>query len=799
MIQKNKFSNNNNIYALVSILSLKINEPYFYSIHSEFENFDLVGCRVIVEVKNRQFIGIIISLHKDIDENLDKDKIKPVIKILDTKPYINAELLNLANWMSNYYFTPLGKVLNIIFPSGTNFRIIKKLNVIKNPIKLSGMDILLEKNSYKFGEITKLLKIKKSKILELIQRGFLKIEYQLVTRKTLEKKEYFTISILNEQILDSEEELKILNWIKNNHGKIFNKKNFNNEIPFKKNLINKFVKNNIIRLDYCESDYIRKYDSIKDETDFILTDEQLNVITKISESIEKNIFKSFLLFGVTGSGKTEIYIRLIKEILKRGKNAIIIVPEIALTPQILNYFSAHFSRNRIAVIHSGLNNSDRFREWEKIRYNKIDIVLGVRSAIFAPLENIGIIIVDEEHEESFKNQEMPTYNARDIAVMRAKKNNAVALLGTATPSLESYYNTIIGKYELLRLTQRVFKKAMPDISIIDLNKTSSYEKEKFISYRLLKEIKNSLDKNRQVLLFLNKRGYSHFVICTNCQKIYKCVNCDITMTYHKENNSLICHYCNYTIKNPETCDVCGSNKLLHIGAGTEKIFSYLEKNFKDKKILRVDIDSMRFKDSYQNFYNQFKKKEIDIIIGTQIITKGHDFPGIDLVGIINADLSLNIPDYRSAERTFSLLMQASGRTGRQEEEIGKVIIQTFNPEHYSIKAVCNYDYEKFFETELEIRKKFRYTPFIKMIIIEFKGKNSSRVSSEIEKLKQEILKSEIRSELIVLGPAKGLIPRINNFYIFKLLIKSNEIKYLQYIYQKFIFAKRFYSKIKIEI
>ncbi|HOK40424.1 MAG TPA: primosomal protein N' [bacterium] len=794
---ENYQNNSNQYYALVVIFSLKINEPYYYSITSKSEKF--IGCRVIVEVKTRLYIGFIIKIIDEINDNkINKKKIKPIVEILDTeKPFLNNELINLGLWMSQYYFTPLGIVFNSLLIGGINFKLIKLYKIINQEELEKSINKKIEKKIYLTKEIKKLIKNEK-KLKEIINKGIIKIDYKLKIPKITNK--YFEIKLKNPKLVKTEKQKKFVNWLTENKNRIITveiaKKEFHTTTAFIKNLI----KNDIIILEEFSKEkvyYEEKKDFGKEEIKF--TEEQEYAFETIKKSIEKNEYQSYLLFGVTASGKTEIYVRLIKEVIRKNKKAILLVPEIILTPQTLHYLCNYFKKERIAILHSKISNKERIYYWEKIKNGEIDIVIGVRSAIFVPLENIGIIIVDEEHESTYKNQEMPTYNARDIAVMRAKNNNGVAVLGSATPSIESYYNAITGKYKLLKLKHRVFNQLMPEISIIDLSKKTKFEIEKVFSYELLELMKEVLKKDKQVLLFLNRRGYSNFVMCPKCKYIFKCINCDISLTYHKTTEQLVCHYCNYSIQKAEVCPNCKNENLFNIGSGTEKIERYIKEKFYNKNILRVDLDTMQYKNAYEELYKKLKKKEVDIVIGTQIITKGHNFPDIALVGILNADISLNIPDYKSSERTFELIMQTSGRTGRTKEEAGKVIIQTFNPEHYSIESVLNYDYDKFYNTELEIRKNFKYPPFVKLMLIEFKGRNAERVKSEITKLKKKITESKIKDKVIILGPAKSVIYKISNNYYYRMLIKTDEIKYLRMIYKNFIAPAKYYSKIRIEI
>lgn len=782
-------------FVLVSIFSLKINEPYYYYILDEtYDN--LTGFRCVVEINNNYYCGIILSQTEN-PQNIERKKIKPVLKIIDTVPYLNNELISMALWMAKYYFTPLGKILSSLCPGGTNIKVKTIYKPVKKNIILDNKTFYSDKDSYSLNELISFLKTSKQKISGLIKKGYLSKDFDIISEKKYYNKNYFSIKItLDDNTKLTKKEKEVAYELRDKSDFIYHKEEFYNF--YSKYIITKLKKKNIIEIIYSEPNII-KTEKTNNIDNHILTDEQQKIFDEIRESIINNLFNTYLIFGVTGSGKTEIYIRLIKEVLKKNKTVIMIVPEIGLTPQTLYNFSKNFDEDSIAVVHSRLNDKERYNAWEKIKQKKIRIVIGVRSAIFAPLENIGLIVVDEEHEDTYKNNEMPTYNARDIAVLRSKTNNAVALLGSATPSVESYYNALSGKYNLLRLKKRVFHQRLPEIGIIDFNKTTFMEKQTFLSYTLLNEMKKVLKSGKQVMLFLNRRGYANVIVCQDCGTTFSCINCEIGLTYHKANHNLICHYCGFTLQEPFVCQSCGSKKTLKIGTGTEKICEILSKKFYNKKIFRVDLDTMRFKDSYETFFNKINNKEVDIIVGTQIITKGHNFPNIGLVGIICADLSLNFPDYRSSEKTFSLLMQVSGRTGRGEEDSGKVIIQTFNPEHYSIDAVLNYDYNKYYETELNIRESYFYPPYKKILLIELKGINKSRVLYEAMNLKNNVKSLGLGSRINLLGPAPGVISKIKNLFIYRLMIKTDDIKYLHFIYEKFIKNKSFYSQLRLEI
>ncbi len=527
----------------------------------------------------------------------------------------------------------------------------------------------------------------------------------------------------------------------------------------------------------------------KEKKNFNLNNDQIVVFNRINISLDEN--EVFLLHGVTGSGKTNIYIKLIEEVIKRGKKALFLVPEISLTPQIINRFTSYF--DNIAVLHSRLSDSEKYDEWRKINEEKVDIVIGARSAVFAPLKDIGIIIIDEEHSSSYKQENTPRYNAIDVAKQRSKYHSCPLILGSATPSMESYARAQNKTYTLLELKNR-YNGMNPDVEIIDMNE--EYKKTNdYFSQKLIDSIKETIKKEEQVILFLNKRGYSSLVTCSNCGYTEKCPNCDITMTYHKTSNMLRCHYCGYARKKEKECTNCGAY-YKEYGLGTEKVQESLKELIPEAKIIRMDIDTTTRKNAHEKIIKSFAKGEYNVLLGTQMIAKGLDFEHVTLVGIINADISLNFPDYRSSENTFQLLNQVAGRSGRGDKK-GKVLIQTFNPDHYAIKYSSINDYIGFYNKELSIRKKLNYPPFCYICLIRIISKDYN-IASGISYRIGNYLKEKIPNETI-LGPATASIFKINNEYRFQIIIKYKDINNIKkYLY---MLEERFFSdkNIKLEI
>lgn len=521
-----------------------------------------------------------------------------------------------------------------------------------------------------------------------------------------------------------------------------------------------------------------------------LNDEQKNAVNTVLSDLDKS--NTYLLYGVTGSGKTEVYMEIIDAMLLQGKTAIVLVPEISLTPQMVERFSSRFKEN-IAILHSRLNDGEKYDEYRKIARGEVKIVIGARSAIFAPLKNIGVIIVDEEHTTSYKQESTPKYNAIDIAVERAKYHNAQVVLGSATPTLESFAKVIKGIYKLIELKKRANNKALPTVTLVDMNKEKN--KNNHFSKTLIQEIQNTLDRKEQVILLLNRRGYSSFVTCSNCGYVSKCPNCDITLTYHKTSDMERCHYCGYATKRKEICPECHEKAIEQLGYGTEKIEEELKSLF-NARVIRMDLDTTGAKGAHEKIISAFRNQEYDILLGTQMIAKGLDFANVTLVGVINADTSLMIPNFRSSEYTFDLLSQVSGRSGRGEKK-GTVIIQTFNQDHYAIKLAKTHDYMAFFKEEMKIRKTLQYPPYCFLVSIKVMSKDYNLAQTEsnliAKRLKENLLSST------VLGPSIGSTFKINNTYRFGIIIKYKKEDNLYPFLEKMLDYYKINDKIRLDI
>lgn len=714
--------------CLVELEHVFIDKTFTYKINKEQLPILKVGMRVVVPFGKQTLEGFVLKIYENKDVSLE-NKLKEIISIVDTYPILNEELLTLGKYISKTTLCSLMTSYQAMLPKALKAK--KKVNMTPKYDTYICINYGMYNNDIKFNA-------SQEKILELLK------ENKKVKKEVLNK-----ISVSS---------------------------------------VNTLLKKNIL-LEEKEENY--RYNLINEEKiKFNLNEEQQKVYKEIFNSINTN--ETFLLYGVTGSGKTNVYMKVIEDVIKNNKTAILLVPEISLTPQIIKRFTSYFSN--IAVLHSGLSDGEKYDEWRKINEGKVNIVIGARSAIFAPLKNIGVIIIDEEHSQTYKQENNPRYNAIDIAKERCKYHNCPLILGSATPSLESFARAKKNVYKLLELKNRYNNNTMPKVEIIDMNK--EFKKASgYFSNTLIDQIKETLERKEQVILFLNRRGYSSFLTCSSCGYVEKCPNCDISLTYHKSSNMLRCHYCGYATKRKKLCPKC-QEEFKDYGIGTEKVEEELKSLIKDAKIIRMDVDTTTTKNAHSKIINSFLEEKYNILVGTQMIAKGLDFPNVTLVGVLNADIGLNFPDFRSSETTFSLLNQVLGRSGRGNKE-GKVLIQTFNPEHYAITYTKNHDYLGFYNEEMKIRKILKYPPYYYICSIKIISKDYNLASKSSYDV-VNYLKQNIKNE-IILGPSVCNVFKLNNNYRFQIIIKykdvNNILEYLTNIEHHYFNKK----DIKVEI
>ena len=734
-----------------------VNRTFDYLVPPCFTSSIAIGQRVYVPFGKQNLLGIVVELKDESGFN----NLKEIYDILDLVPCLNEELIMLAKNMHEYYFSLYITCLLTMIPQALRVNYDKVF--ICDDVSLLPLDIQMLFTDNKFIYQTK-YKTYLPILQKLVKENKIRLINMISDKANIKEANYIKVTDEYEVNLNANQ-AEIVNYVKE-QGPILRSvlsEKFSNARV--KTLIDKNV------LIQYKEEVIRHFDEGKvyEDKRVELNEKQNEVYSKIKEDYDK--FTTFLLHGITGSGKTEIYLKCIEDIVAKGKTAIMLVPEISLTPQIVARFKARF-KDSVAVLHSRLSVGEKYDEWRRVIRKEVSIVVGARSAIFAPVENLGIIIIDEEHESSYIQDNMPRYDARMIARIRARNNNAVCLLGSATPSIESYYKAEAGIYKLLELTERANKKLPPTIQIVDMAneiKTGNYS----LFSRVLKNgIIDRLNKKEQVILLMNKRGYSSFVMCRECSHVIKCPHCDVSLTYHKVDDKLKCHYCGYEIDNVKICPSCKSSKVRFVGGGTQKVVEELNKEFPTARVLRMDMDNTKNKGGHEKIINSFMKEEADILVGTQMVAKGLDFPKVSLVGILNSDLALKYPSYTSPATAYNLFVQVAGRAGRHATD-GMVILQAYDTNHYSLINASSGSYKRFYEQELNFRKLASYPPVKKIIEITVVGKEYEATFTEASKIVNYIKE---KSNSLVLGPAEDYIVKVNDLYHFKITIKHDNDK-----------------------
>lgn len=781
------------VQVVVNNNSYQTDKLFDYRVPSHLYNKVAVGMRVIVPFGrgNRRLEAYILG----IDNPSNKDiKLKNILAIIDEQPILSKEQLRLVFWMKNQYLCKYIEAIHCLIPRGIIQRerkVIKLVNnkwesiippsqqktrkVVKALGQLGGktyLDLLAQHVDYKDINDT---------IKTLLEQNIIDIKYEFYSRVNIKTEKYAYITVKDSEWGEALHSLRNANKqrlcleILKDRTKC-SVKELIDEANTGRATVNSLQEKGYIKIvdEEVERDpFVNS--SFKSFPKLVPNKEQQLAIDKIGTCIDKNKNSNYLIHGITGSGKTEVYLQLIERVIEKGKTGIVLVPEISLTPQTVARFMGRFGR-RIAVLHSSLSDGERYDEWRRIARDEVDIVIGARSAIFAPIKNIGIIIIDEEHENTYKSEQSPRYNAVDLAEYRSKLENAVLVLGSATPSIESYYRALQGELQLISLTKRAVNAVLPNIEVVNMSKQIELGNKSIFSYELVDAMRENIENKQQTILFLNRRGYSSFISCNACGHVEKCDHCDITMTFHKFDDTLKCHYCGQIKKIPARCPICNDGTMAYLGIGTQKVEDLIKSHFPTANVERMDMDTTSRKGSHEKILENFGKQKIDILIGTQMISKGLDFPNVTLVGVILADSILNLPDFRAAERTFQLVTQVAGRSGRGISR-GRVILQTYEPNHYSITASRDHDYERFIKDELVIRKEFHYPPFANLILINFIGKDIKKVENTSRLIANHI-KYILNSQgyeifdNIVLGPNPSIIGKIKDSYRYQVLLKD---------------------------
>ncbi len=749
-----------------------------YLVPQDMEQYAVAGIRVVVPFgnSNRTTDGIIT----DVCDKSEFDKLKSIRQLLDTEPMCTTELLNLALWLKENYFCNYYTALRCVMPPGVAYRVKRTVNILMPDAQLKGVKAQVFKkiadgntdlNDFSATERSHITALAKEGVVEIIEKGKQAVQSKTakVVQLNIDRSEVDEImSHLAGKAPVQARLLEVLSQADNmplaDLCDYASSANTAVKAMEKKGLVT--IENCVqVRNAFNIDDYVRTRPNKP-------TKEQSAVLKALKASFDKDEAEPFLLHGVTGSGKTEVFLQLIDHVIKQGKQAIVLVPEISLTPQMVERFVGRFGQ-RVSVLHSSLSAGERFDEWQKILNGEVSLVVGARSAVFAPFDNLGVIIMDEEQENTYKSESNPLYHAREVALERCKNHGALLLMASATPSVESRYKAEQGEYHLLKMTKRYNEISMPKVEIADMCSELKNGNKTVFSKQLIEMIDETLKRKEKIILFLNRRGYNTFVSCRSCGEAIKCKHCDITMTYHKRVGKMICHYCGYEIPVPKICPACNSPYIRYFGDGTQKLEDELSRLFKGIKFLRMDMDTTTNKNSHEAILRRFRDEDIDVLIGTQMVTKGLDFPEVTLVGVMAADLSLNMGDYRAYERTFSLLTQVCGRAGRGEIE-GRAVIQTYQPDNFVIRLACEHDYNGFYEGEIEIRKRLSYPPFCDLIMVLITGEDKSKAEEAIKEA-ASIIKTEYPFDEKggkISEPSQAPLARIKDKYRYRFLIKT---------------------------
>ncbi|BAQ10465.1 primosomal protein n [Bacillus sp. OxB-1] len=760
--------------VIVDVAAYPIDRPFDYLVPPNWESVIEPGSRVKVPFGPRKVLGYITGLKAESD--LDMAKLKPIDELIDLEPVISKEMLHLAKWLANETLSYEIDALQVMMPAAMRakyekFIVVKREEFIDDEGFLNliaGRKRVPMKEAVSSGFVN-LLK-------RYVESGAIVVD-TIVRQQTAMKKER-AIRIADAETLlkiretihaNAKKQAELLDWMLTHAG----------ETVWAKDLVEKSgIEPAVLKAVIEKGAATEKLEEVYREpaapqlkdtpAPLSLTEEQRHAVNTVTASMDRGQSKTFLLHGVTGSGKTEVYLQAIKRVLEKGQEAIVLVPEISLTPQMTSRFIERFG-SLVAVMHSGLSAGEKYDEWRKISRGEVKVVVGARSAIFAPFENLGIIILDEEHESTYKQEEPPRYHARDVAIKRAEYYGCPVILGSATPSLESYARASKGVYTLLKLSHRAKRQAMPTVTVVDMREELKTGNRSMFSVPLAEAIRQRLERREQIVLFLNKRGFSSFVLCRDCGTVVECPNCDISLTYHRAHEQLKCHYCGHEERVPLQCPQCESEHIRFFGTGTQKAEEEIAKLFPEARVLRMDVDTTRQKGSHERLLRQFSEGKADILLGTQMIAKGLDFPRITLVGVLAADTTLHLADFRAAEKTFQLMTQVSGRAGRHDLP-GEVLIQTYSPEHYAIDLSKTQKYEPFYQLEMTARKQYGYPPFYYITLVQFSHEDVLKVADFADK-GARFLRDNLSPETAIIGPTAAAISRVNNRYRYQCLIK----------------------------
>jgi primosomal protein N' (replication factor Y) len=777
------------LYCDVS-LPVPLDQPFTYSLPDTLRHRVRVGSRLMVPFGTRKLTGVILRCHDDPPGVATRD----ALRLIDSEPVLSAELMALGRWIAGYYCSPLGDVLRAMLPLSSEIRrgkvwsltdsgrdAARQLLLDSSPddpvLKILRM---LEKRPLSASYLTKTMPLADKAIRALERKRFIVAEEVQVERDPLRApSERLRVELAGgakgpePKLNKPERELRAFLEL---HPGSHNLKELEDAVKHASAAARSLARKGIVSL---QPETVAMKAAIRARHE--LNPSQQAAFQQIHACVQAKRFHTFLLHGVTGSGKTEVYLTAIETALAEGRSALLMVPEIALTPQMAGQFFSRFG-DRVAILHSAFTGVERTEQWRRIRSGVASVVVGTRSGVFAPVQNLGLIVVDEEHDGSYKQEENPRYNGRDVAIVRAQGAGACVILGSATPSLESRYNAEKGKYTLLELPGRIEARPMPHVQLIDMRQEFlETRKQETFSRKLIEALGQRVESGEQTIVLLNRRGFSSFVACRSCGERVQCINCSLTLTYHKRDRRLLCHYCGYAEKVPSQCPKCSSEHIYFLGIGSERVEEELHRAFPAARIARLDRDTVTGKRQYETILQDFREGNYDMLVGTQMIAKGHDIPNVTLVGVVAADMGLGMPDFRAAERTFQLLTQVAGRAGRGSLP-GIVLVQTINPDHYAVRLAAAQDYQGFYEKELNFRRMMHYPPFAAManvLVRSEKKEMAMRMSTELG-----FLLNPPPEKLRVMGPAEAPVPRLKNEYRYQFLIKAASRKALNELLQK---------------
>lgn len=760
----------------MNVPALQTNTPFTYIADDAVEDDIKIGSRVIVPFgkAERPIQGFVVE---EVTQKVTGD-LKKIISVLEPEPLLNEELISLSNWLADKTYSYRVSCLNAMIPNLVKVNTRRFVKINSEKITQTQVLELLGEQQVTDLKVSDLTFAQQRQLNHWIKENKVSLEY--ATENSARKKminwiwplitdENYGVEVdkIRKNATKQLELIEILKKIDPDEG--ISQTTLLNEYHVGRSTLNSAVKNG-----WAKRSEIERYrdpfegSDLKSDTSLQLNEEQQQAYDLVVRAIEQHQSKPILIEGVTGSGKTEVYLQSISKAIGEGKSALLLVPEISLTPLMVKRVRARFGQ-QVAVLHSGLSDGEKFDEWRRIIRNEVKVVVGARSAVFAPLQNLGIIIIDEEHSETYKQTDAPRYHARDVAIYRAKNANCPVVLGSATPSLESRSRVERGRYDFVQIKRRANQKDLPEIKIVDMREHLGDGFNENFSAPMVEEIQKRLLKKEQVVLMLNRRGFSSFVMCRSCGFVLKCPNCDVSLTMHMDTHSMRCHYCGHEEPIPKSCRNCGSTKIRFFGTGTEKVEQQLAEIIPEARVIRMDVDTTRRKGAHERLLAKFGNHDADILLGTQMIAKGLDFPDVTLVGVLNADTALELPDLRASERTFQLLTQVAGRAGRADKK-GKVLIQTFNPDHYAIKLAQKQDYEDFFRKEMYLRHLGKYPPYYFTALISISDRDEKEaLKSAYEML--NIIQPKVSSNAVILGPTAKSISKIKQKYYYQILIK----------------------------